>query len=167
MRVYSLDVEATSYTAGAAAKTMIAFATPATMMAVILRASISQVLSEVSEEVTVELRRLSAAGNGTATSVTAANTARSEVGDPDPTFTDLAAAAGYSTNFSAEPTTYNNRANYPDSFNVLNGWVYVPAPEERIWVPPSARIGLRFNPSAQTIGQNLTFNACLVIGMVG
>lgn len=32
----------------------------------------------------------------------------------------------------------------PDAFNVLNGWVWVPTPEERIVVPQGGIIGLKF-----------------------
>lgn len=29
-------------------------------------------------------------------------------------------------------------------FNILNGWLYLPTPEERIWVPPAGIIALKF-----------------------
>lgn len=31
-----------------------------------------------------------------------------------------------------------------EAFNVLNGWLHAPAPEARIWVPPSGIIALKF-----------------------
>lgn len=34
-----------------------------------------------------------------------------------------------------------------EGFNVLNGWLWLPTPEERIWVPSAAFIALKF-PSA-------------------
>jgi hypothetical protein len=39
-----------------------------------------------------------------------------------------------------------------EAFNVLNGWVYLPVPEERIYVPPAGIIGLKFivAPASQT-----------------
>lgn len=32
-----------------------------------------------------------------------------------------------------------------EGFSVLAGWTWLPTPEERIWVPPSAFIGLKLN----------------------
>jgi hypothetical protein len=31
-----------------------------------------------------------------------------------------------------------------EGFNIVNGWLYLPIPEERITVPPSGRLGLTF-----------------------
>jgi len=36
-----------------------------------------------------------------------------------------------------------------ETFNILNGWLYLPVPEERIWVPPSGILALKF-PAAPT-----------------
>lgn len=42
-----------------------------------------------------------------------------------------------------------------ETFNILNGWLWLPVPEERIWVPPSGIIALKF-PAAPT-SANWTF----------
>jgi len=31
-----------------------------------------------------------------------------------------------------------------EGFNIVNGWLYLPVPEERITVPPSGMLGLKF-----------------------
>lgn len=52
----------------------------------------------------------------------------------------------------------------PDSFNVLSGWLWVPTPEERISVPPSGIIGLKFlsaPSSALTVTAGLVWEESL------
>jgi hypothetical protein len=53
---------------------------------------------------------------------------------------------------------------YPDVFNILNGWLWVPTPEERIIVPPSGMIGLKFMTAPAS---SLTINAGFVFGEIG
>lgn len=31
-----------------------------------------------------------------------------------------------------------------EAFNILNGWAYLPVPEERVWVPPGAVMAMKF-----------------------
>lgn len=48
---------------------------------------------------------------------------------------------------------------YSDTFNVLNGKLYVPTEKERIYVPPAGIIALKFHdaPVAQTWTASITF----------
>lgn len=61
------------------------------------------------------------------------------------------------TNASAEGTDGN--VLLLDAFNVLNGWLWVPTPEERIFVPGGGIIGMKFPaaPSAMTVYADLVF----------
>lgn len=66
------------------------------------------------------------------------------------------------TNASGEGTDGDELV--PDNFNVLNGWLWVPTPEERIIVPPSGIIGLKF-PTAP--GSSMTVSAGFLFGEEG
>lgn len=67
------------------------------------------------------------------------------------------------TNASAEGT---DAASYlvRQSFNVLNGWDWIPTPEERIEVGATGIIALKF-PSSP--GSSMTVNAGLIFGEIG
>lgn len=113
--------------------TVLQVTAPATMTLEIIRAWVTQSSSTTSAQSDVILVRKSATITGT--SITPV---KLEPGDPSPTFTALRTA-------SAEGTDTDTVAG--EGFNVLNGWLYVPVPEERIKVPPSGILGLKF-PSA-------------------
>ncbi|MGH2625671.1 MAG: hypothetical protein ACRDHY_03345, partial [Anaerolineales bacterium] len=66
-------------------------------------------------------------------------------------------------NLSAEPVLTGDPL-IDEGFNWLNGWLWVPAPEERIWVPPSGRIVLKL-PVAPSPA--VTTSAGLILGEVG
>lgn len=51
-----------------------------------------------------------------------------------------------------------------DVFNILNGWVWIPTPEERIIVPVGGMIGLKF-PAAP--GAALTVTAGIIFDEIG
>jgi hypothetical protein len=53
---------------------------------------------------------------------------------------------------------------YRDNFSVLNGWLWVPTPEERIIVGPSGILGLKF-PIAP--GASMTVSAGFLVGEEG
>ncbi len=50
-----------------------------------------------------------------------------------------------------------------DAFNVQSGWIYIPAPEERIVVPVSGRLVVRITAPADAV----TMNGTLVFEQVG
>lgn len=103
---------------------------PATMTLEIVRAWVTQSTSTTSAQNDVILVRKTATVTGT--SITPV---KLEVGDPAPTFTALRSA-------SAEGTDGDIVAG--EGHNVLNGWLYLPVPEERIKVPPSGILALKF-----------------------
>jgi len=83
----------------------------------------------------------------------------------DPGDAASAAVGGTSAtgiNASAEGTDGDELI--PDNFNVLNGWLWVPTPEERIIVPPAGILGLKF-PTAP--GSSMTVTAGFLFGEEG
>ena len=57
----------------------------------------------------------------------------------------LATAGGSATGEGTDGLTL-----IQDSFNILNGWLYLPVPEERIYVPPGSTIALKFMATPAT-----------------
>lgn len=147
MRVYSVQLNAVSVSA---AITLIRVTAPATMVLVLLRAWVSQSSSTTSQQIRAAIQR--ATTDGTLTPETPE---KLSPGDPAATFT-----AG--VNATAEPTLSGDPI-IDEGFNVLNGLLWVPAPEERIWIPPSGRAVLRL-PAAPTA---ITISAGLIVGEVG
>ncbi len=148
MRVYSVQLNGISVSV---AKTLIRVSAPSTMTCVVLRAWVSQSESVASNQDRVILQRASTDGTGTAETPE-----KMEVGGPAATFTAV-------TNLTVEPTLMADPV-IDEGFNWLNGWLYVPAPEERIWLPPSGRLVLRL---PETPAVALTMEAGMVIGEVG
>ena len=69
---------------------------------------------------------------------------------------DASAASGVTVKWLATAEGTDGNVLYEEAFNILNGWVWVPAsPQERIIVPPSGIIALKF-PAAPT-SANYTF----------
>src|SRR5690242_10842975 len=104
----------------------------------ILRAWASQVSSTTSTQVQIGLVRLSVAGT-----VTAAVAADVKVTNPSDGASGVqlgTSATGYLA--TAEGTVSD--MTYPDNFNILNGWLYLPVPEERIIVPGAGLLALKF-----------------------
>ena len=97
------------------------------------------------------LQRASAAGTSTATVPE-----KHEV-------LDAAFAGVAGVNHTVEPTytgiPFNN-----EQVNVLNGFVWVPMPEDRIYIPPSGIIGLRLDTAPSGASD---FTAGLVFGEIG
>jgi hypothetical protein len=148
MRVYTTTMNAVSVSTG---KTLIRITTPATMVACLLRAWISQNASATSQQARATIHRVTTDGTGTTDTPE-----KSMPGDP-------AATVTAAVDFTAEPTTSGDPV-IDEGFNVLNGWLWVPAPEDRLWVPPSARIALRLPNSPSPA---ITISAGLVFGEVG
>ncbi len=113
--------------------TVLEVTAPATMALEILRAWVTQSSSTTSAQTDAVLVRKTATITGTAITPVKLLT-----GNPAATFAGKRTA-------TAEGTDGDIVAG--EGFNILNGWLYVPTPEERIWVPPSGILGLKF-PSA-------------------
>lgn len=148
MRVYTATTE---IAAVAAAQTLLTVAAPADQVLVLLRAWISQLDLVVSEMLKVQIQRASVPGTGTAILPERHAT------------TDSTFGGTVLEDHSVEPT-FTGRELENEQFNVLNGWIYVPMPEDRIWIPRAGILGLRLAtaPSAAT-----TISAALVFGEVG
>lgn len=143
--VYTISLDATVVST---ARTLIQYNAPATRVAVVLRAWVSQTLSETSTQEEVQLLRVTTAGTGTAAT-------------PRPVGSFAAAAGTATVNHTAEGTAGDSLGR--EGFNILNGWLYVPTPDEYEIVPPSGRIALKF-PVAPA---SATWSAGLVIAEIG
>jgi hypothetical protein len=113
----------------------------------IIRASVSQRGSTTSAEEIIELVRKSAAA--TVTAAVAGTTLLSrDPGQPTAGLSLGTSATGHTA--TAEGT--DTDVILKEGFNVLNGWLYLPVPEERIYVPAGGIIGLKFPvaPASQT-----------------
>lgn len=104
---------------------------PSTMTLEIIRAWVMQSASTTSAQTDIIILRKTA----TVTSGTSVTPVKLEFGDPNPTFTAIKTATGNGT---------DGDVLYGEGFNVLNGWLYVPVPEERIKIPPSGMLALKF-----------------------
>ncbi|MCA1571362.1 MAG: hypothetical protein LC798_13780 [Chloroflexi bacterium] len=136
MNVYTARMAATALTA---AKDLISIDAPATASMVVLRAAISQSGSETSDQVSALIRRATGAvGAGTV------HTPRAH-SPQAPAFPGTALV-----NLTTDETAGDEL--YGEGFNLLNGFLWVPVPEERIVVPPSGIVVLRLHlaPAAST-----------------
>jgi hypothetical protein len=129
---FSFDNQAVS-----TAITIIEVAAPSTAILEIIRAWVTCATSAVASAMNrVELLRKSATITGTAS---------------PPAIIPLAAdgASGATQKWKATGEGTDGSIILPDNFNTLNGWIYFPVPEERIIVPPSGIIAIKF-PGAPT-----------------
>lgn len=142
MRRYSVQVNAQAVTA---AKDLVRISAPSTMVLCVLRAWVSQSGGVTSEQNRVLLQRASDAQTGTSETPQAI-----EVGDPAATFTAQTLTTDHT--LTGDPII-------DEGFNWVSGYLWVPAPEDRIWVPPSGRLVLRLAsaPSAsKTVSAGMT-----------
>lgn len=109
----------------------------------IIRAWVSQSSSTSSAQARIQLLRKAGTITGTASPPTPVPT---QVGQ---------AASGVTVKWKATVEGTDGVIPVDDAFNILSGWLWLPVPEERIWVPPSGIIALKF-PSAPT-SANWTF----------
>lgn len=133
--VYSAVLAATAVTTN---KTLVQVNAPATASLMVLRAWITNTESETSTAEEAEIIRRTTAGTGTAYT-------------PIPLGGYAAASSSAATNHTVEGTAGDSIIR--EGFNILDGWLWVPScAEERIIVPPSGRISIRFaaNPEAST-----------------
>lgn len=105
----------------------------------ILRASMSQSGNTTSAQVAVALQRKSAAATVT---IAVAGTNLNKMNPISPT-ADASlgtSATGFTASAEGTPTDYSIKR----GFNVLNGFEWLPTPEERVMVPQSGFLGLTF-----------------------
>jgi len=144
--VYTANYTITSLNA---AKSLMTLLAPSTACLEILNANITNLDSEVSEQLSVGLFNITTYGSPAGTSVTPE---KHENLDAASTTTVLA-------NLSGEPTAYAANPIDKQGINNLSGYRYDPMPEERPIVGPSRGIGLRllvtpsgvFNCSVQIV----------------
>lgn len=126
-RIYVVRLDSTNITAP---KTLIQVTAPASMGLRLLRAWQGNDSSETSQQELAQIIRKTSGVTG-GTSFTPKPL---QAGDPAATFTCSVAPTGEGTDgdvLISEP------------FNILNGWLYVPVPEERITVAPSGILALK------------------------
>lgn len=123
----------------ATAITLLQVATHATRPVEILRASLTQRGSATSVQEKIALLRKSGAATVTA-AVVGTHLLKMNPNDQAPSLQLGAALTGI--NASAEGT--NTDLTVEEGFNVLSGWLLLPVPEERIFIPPAAFLGMTF-----------------------
>lgn len=74
----------------------------------------------------------------------------------------VGSTSGTGTNASGEGTDGN--VIYPDAFNILTGWLWVPVPEERITIPAGVIVALKL-PTAP--GASTTVTAGFTFAEIG
>lgn len=109
---------------------------PATAILKVYRCWMEQ--SSVATSTTTRIRLLRKTGTITGTG-----------SPPTPTPVDASAASGATVKWVATVEGTDGNVLIEEAFNYLNGWVWLPVPEERIIVPPSGIIALKF-PAAPT-----------------
>lgn len=146
MRKYTAGITATSISA---LGDLVSITAPATMAIQVTRAWITQSGNVTSEQGLAILQRTTTDNSTGATGITPRPL---EVGDP-----------ASATTCRTTPTTPNTLTGDPlehEGFNWVSGFLWVPAPEERIWIPPSGHLVLRLvnNPSAaKTVDAGINF----------
>ncbi len=148
MKVYTIPMISQAITA---AVTLIQMNATSTRLLVLLGCRITNPESESSEQLGVQILKVTTAGTGTSTT-------------PVPV-EENQGAAGFtaSTDHTAEGTA--STVHWSDSFNLVGaGWIYTPVPEARIWVPPSGRLAIKL---ATAPGASINLNAVAEVGEVG
>jgi hypothetical protein len=67
------------------------------------------------------------------------------------------AASGVTVKWKATAEGTDGVIEQDDTFNVLAGYLYLPVPEERIWVPPSGIIALKFPATPDNLPYSFGF----------
>jgi len=156
MRVYTVTLKEQGVISGTQTGTLIQLKSGANVVCVILRASITQSNITASTMQNVQIRRTTTAGT-----VTSQTPILTDKGDAAANSAGGAAATG--VNATAEGT--GGDVLYAADFNLLNGWLYVPVPEERIIVgPANPYLGI-FLPTVPS--SSVTMSATLVFGEIG
>lgn len=147
MRRYSVQVNAVSVST---AKDLVRITAPSTMLLCVLRAWCGQSGNNTSEQGRLIVQRASDSQSGTSETP-----APLEAGDPAATFTCQTLTADHA--LTGDPILDRG-------FNWVSGDEWVPAPEERIWVPPSAKLVLRL---ATVPGAAKTVSCGLIVAEMG
>lgn len=138
---YIAEINATAFTA---ARTLVQVKAGASCALEIIAVGISQVTKSTSE-----LWRVSVLRKTAAATVTSFTPLKMESTLPASLAVGGTSATGY--NATAEGT--DGDILHEDHFNLLNGgWLWLPVPDERIWVPPSGIIAVKnfTTPAAST-----------------
>jgi hypothetical protein len=152
MRTYSVTMKQTAVTT---AITLIQIKAGASNVLRVLRAWVSQSNQTSSAQLSVAILRKTGAAT-----VTSATPLLLDKGDAASGAVGGAAATG--VNATVEGT--NGDILVQASFSVLNGWLWVPVPEERIIVGPAGIIGLTLITAP---GASMTTDAGIIFGEEG
>lgn len=148
-RIYNIELPLDT-ASGTSIVTLIEFTAQAAKTNILLRCWLSQRGSTTSAQQDIQITRKSAVG----TNVTSPVANPVDVGD--------SAFAGTVRGMcTAEGTLTTNM--YSDSFNWVNGWIYLPVPEERIAIVGAGILGLRL----PTAPPSLTINAGMTVMELG
>ena len=120
----------------ATAITILEVTAPSTAVIKVYRAWVEQSSVTTSTTTRIRILRKTATITGTAS-------------PPTPAPVDASAASGATVKWIATAEGTDGTVIHEEAFNYLNGWVWLPVPEERIIVPPSGIIALKF-PAAPT-----------------
>jgi hypothetical protein len=132
--VYHVELPSTAVTA---AKTLVQIKAGAAALE-LLEVRVSQITKTASELLEVQILRKTAAA--TVTSFTPLKVG----GSADPASLAVGGTSATGNNASAEGT--NGDILFKGIWNVLNGeYIYLPTPEDRIWVPQAGIIGIKLN----------------------
>lgn len=144
--VYSAKINLAAFTG---AKTALQIKAGANNPVEILRVSVSQKGSTTSEQIQIQLLRKTAAATVTSLTPLKLNPGAPAAG------TDTTATG---SNASAEGT--DGDVLIQEGFNILNGFLYLPVPEERILIPANGIFAVKF-PDTVTSG---TYNVEVIFG---
>lgn len=114
---------------------MLQVATPANCAIEVVRVWASQTDVETSEQCRIQVIRLTAAATVTSATPTKLS---------DGMQASKCVGGTGATGITGTTTGTASDIFYEDGFNALNGWLYLPVPEERIQIGPSEFIGVRF-----------------------
>jgi len=133
--------------------TVLQIGTGTTSPALILSASASQRGSTTSAQEELTFARKSAGATVT-TAVVGTHLFKLRAGDPTPSLLLGTTTTGVIATGEGTDTDLC----YRSGFNVLNGWTYLPVPEERIFMGISAFLGLKYStaPASQNWSWNIS-----------
>jgi hypothetical protein len=124
-----------NFTAGAISTVFVCVGTTASLE--FLRAYLGQSGSATSAQQRVQLVTQTAGGT-----FTAQTPEKLKTGDPISVITGGAAGAAGTAGKTCSAEGGTKTVKYPDAFNVLNGWLWVPSPNDSIIVNASAAAGV-------------------------
>lgn len=151
MRVYVVEMQAVSVSAAITLIQIKAGAAPVKL----LRAWISQ-----SNQTSSAMQRAQILRKTAAATVTSFTPKRYDPGDA----VSLAVGGTSATGYNASGEGTDGEVLYEQSFNVLNGLLWIPTPEERIVVPGAGFVALKFIDAP---GSAMTVSAGAVFGEEG